>query len=182
MLNVLNFVLFQANWFACVLGAAHGWVWVGAVALFAVPLLHAWIARPHGRRELALVVVLVLGGGLIDTAYAWSGLIDYRANAGLTALAPLWILALWANFAIALNFSLGWLHGRPWLQAAFGAIGGPLAYLGGVKLGALSWGASQALCMAVLALVWAVATPAAFAAARWLGGGRAAPAVLGRPV
>lgn len=178
MQNLFNFALFQANWFACVLGAARGWAWVGALALVAVPALHAVLSGAHWRRELTLALALVAGGALIDSAYAFSGLIRYEANALTPALAPVWILALWANFSIALNWSLGWLHGRPWLQALFGAIGGPLAYVGGAKLGALGWGASPVLCLGVLAAVWALATPACFALARRLGGGPARGAGL----
>lgn len=174
MFNVFNFVLFQANWFACVLSAARGWVWVGAVCLVAVPAFHAWLCGSRWRPELLLAAGLVLGGGLIDTAYAWSGLIRYEANPLPSFLAPVWILALWANFASTLNHSLGWLRGRVLLQAAFGAVGGPLAYLAGVKLGALGWGAAPALCLSVLAAVWALATPAAFALARRLDAGGAA--------
>ena len=35
--------------------------------------------------------------------------------------APLWILALWAAFALTLTRSLAWLMRRPWLAALFGA-------------------------------------------------------------
>ena len=42
--------------------------------------------------------------------------------------APLWILCLWAAFALTLTRSLAWLMRRPWLAALLGALGAPLAY------------------------------------------------------
>ena len=54
----------------------------------------------------------------------------------LPMLAPAWILALWALFAIALREPLRWLHGRWPLAALLGALGGPLSYAGAERLGA----------------------------------------------
>ena len=62
------------------------------------------------------------------------------------------------NFAATLNVSMAWLRGRYLLAAVFGAIGGPLAYYSGAKLGA-----TEALPslngMLVLAVGWGVMTP-----------------------
>jgi hypothetical protein len=67
---------------------------------------------------------------------------------------------MWADFGLTLNSSLAWLQ-RRWLVAAvFGAIGGPLAYLAGVRIGAVSFSAPPAIVYAALALVWGVVTPA----------------------
>jgi hypothetical protein len=68
------------------------------------------------------------------------------------------MVGLWMNFAATLNVSMVWLRGRYLLAAVFGAIGGPLAYYGGAKLGA-----TEALPslngMLVLAVGWGVMTP-----------------------
>ena len=71
---------------------------------------------------------------------------------------PPWLIALWLNLAAALNFSLAWLKGRHLLAAAFGAVGGPLAYYGGAKLGGVvtmpgGWD------LLALAAGWAAMTP-----------------------
>jgi hypothetical protein len=65
---------------------------------------------------------------------------------------------MWGLFATILNVSLRWLRGR-WLIAAIaGGLGGPLAYYGGHRLGALEFGDQNAALIA-LALGWAVVTP-----------------------
>jgi hypothetical protein len=50
------------------------------------------------------------------------------------------------------------LRGRPALGAVLGLVGGPLAYLGGEKLGAVAL-VQPVPALAALAVVWALATP-----------------------
>jgi hypothetical protein len=52
-----------------------------------------------------------------------------------------------------------WLHGRYALAALLGAIGGPMAYFAGIRLGAAALLASDVVVYGVLAAVWAVAVP-----------------------
>ena len=78
------------------------------------------------------------------------------ASAWPAGLAPYWMLSLWIVFATTLNHSLRWLMNRPVAAALAGAIGGPLAYLAGAKLGALSI-VTPAVTLPFIALLW---TPA----------------------
>ena len=76
----------------------------------------------------------------------------------LRNVAPYWIVSLWGLFATLLNVSLRWMRGR-WVSAVFfGAVGGPGAYYGGLRLGALEFGKMPAGLVA-LAIGWAVLTP-----------------------
>ena len=136
---IVNFVAFQLGWFACVLGAASDWVAAGTAAALLIVGLHvALAARPTG--ELALVLVVSLIGGAWDSLLAWLRP-AFTTRSGLVApgLAPYWLVAMWALFATALNISLRWLRGRFVLAAVLGAIGGPVAYLSGQRLGALAF-------------------------------------------
>jgi len=154
---LVNFVAFQIGWFACVLGAAHGLPWAGtgvALAIVAWHLAHA--ARP--RAELALVLIAAGIGALWDSGLSALGWIRYPNGVLIEGAAPYWIVAMWMLFATTLNASLGWLKSRMALAVLFGALGGPLAYLGGAKLGALTFAAQDAALVA-LSLGWAVLTP-----------------------
>ncbi|HWR87050.1 MAG TPA: DUF2878 domain-containing protein, partial [Acidiferrobacterales bacterium] len=86
------------------------------------------------------------------------GWLAYPSGTLIAGTAPHWIVALWMLFAITLNVSLGWLKQRLFVAMLFGAIGGPLAYLGGAKLGALSFAAPTAALIA-LTIGWALFTP-----------------------
>ena len=161
---VTNVVLYQLGWFACVLGAAHGFPWIGplaAAAIIAWHLAHAARARP----ELALVACAVLLGALFDTLLVQAGWVHFSAGALIAGTAPCWMMALWAIFATTLNVSLRSLRTHPVLAMILGALGGPLAYFAGARLGAITFiDARPAL--GAIALGWAVLTPVLLLAAR----------------
>ena len=160
------FALFQAAWFACVLGAAHGRSGWGVLAVAAVVAL-TWAASNARGDELRLTALALLMGLVWDTALLQLGLLAYASPGPLPALAPPWILALWALFATLLRGPLTWLQGRPLLAAALGAAGGPLSYLAAVRLGAGAF-PDDARALLVLAVGWGVMTPALTEAARHL--------------
>jgi len=154
---LVNFVAFQLGWFACVLGAAHGLPWAGTGVALAIVAWHLTrAARP--RAEIGLVLIAAGIGALWDSGLSALGWIRYPSGVLIEGAAPYWIVAMWMLFATTLNVSLAWLRRNLPLAAVFGALGGPLAYLGGAKLGALTFGAQEAALVA-LALGWAVLTP-----------------------
>lgn len=154
-----NLIGYQLVWFATVIGAGCG-QWWPAVAAAAVFI--AWQMSLSSQRllELRLIAAAVAVGVLLDGGLAATGQLRYATDA--IALpsggAPVWILALWCAFALTLSQSLRWLQPRPWLSAAFGAIGGPLAYLGAARgFSAVSFAGDGWQALLWLAIGWAVA-------------------------
>lgn len=154
--NLVNFVAFQAAWFACVVGAARGWTSIGPLAVLIVIGLHlATTAAPA--REFALVAAVGLMGTLIDAVLVAGGLFRPIGQSGY--IPPLWFAALWPAFATLLNGCLRWMSGRYALGAVSGAVGGPLSYWAGARLGALRLNDNAALSVAAVATEWALVTP-----------------------
>jgi len=151
--RLFNFVAYQLAWFACVLGAAHDLAWAGTLFAVAVAALHLALRRDPA--ELRLVVSAAAIGFLVDSALARAQFVEF-ASADWTGWAPIWMVSLWMAFATTLNHSLRWLASRPWVAALAGAIGGPLAYLAGAKLGALTL-AAPTPALILIAGLWAVA-------------------------
>ena len=81
------------------------------------------------------------------------------------------MICLWLNFAATLNVSMAWLRGRYILAAAFGAVGGPLAYYSGARLGATE-ALPTTTGMLLLAIGWGIMTPLLVWLARALSGGK----------
>ncbi len=157
--RILNFILFQVIWFACVMGAAAGFGWQGALVAFALlPLNLRWV--PSVRSEVRLWIGVAVIGSAVETLVLQTGAFGYVSKLALwpAALPPLWIVALWVAFASLLRLSLAWLAGKPRLAALLGAIGGPLSIASGARLGAVDihdgW-----LAYSLIALEWAVLTP-----------------------
>ncbi len=159
-------MLFQIGWFACVLGAAKQMPWLG-VSFFALFLIWHLSQAKQAKLELMLVLIAIVIGGIFDQLMTQNKLLIYQAH-DFTALPPAWILALWAEFAMTLNVSLRWLkqiksrnmqlHWRWLIAVLFGAIGGPLAYMGAEKLGAVTLNSMPASHIA-LSVGWAILTP-----------------------
>lgn len=161
---VLNIVLFQLGWFACVLGAANGYASEGAIAAALIVAFHiARAARPPA--EAALAAIAAALGLAFESLLVQAGWVRFDAGVLLEGAAPYWMVALWALFATTLNESMRVLQARPWIAALFGAIGGPLAYYAGARMGALYFVQPVAL-LSALAVGWAVATPLLLSLAR----------------
>jgi hypothetical protein len=154
---LINFVAFEVGWFAVVIGAAHHHLRAGMAMALLVVLLHLCMSQ-RPLRELQLLLSVMLLGAVWDSALAANHVINYSAGQMLPSLAPVWIIAVWALFATSLNVSLVFLRGRLWLAALFGAIGAPLSFLGGMRLGSLQF-PHLATAMVVLAIGWAVLMP-----------------------
>jgi hypothetical protein len=176
---LLNFVAFQVAWLACVLGGANDRTLAGTLVVAAVIGLHLALAQ-RPRPEALLIVVAAVIGLIWDSWLVALGLMSYPTGNFAPGLAPYWIVAMWALFATSLNLSMAWLKGRPWLAALFGAVGGPLAYLAGARLGGLQM-SDPVLALGAQAFGWAVLFPLLTSlAARLNGFGPAPPAAWSR--
>jgi len=156
MSNLFNFLAYQVAWFAVILGAAHDYAWAGAVVALVVAAVH--LSRRPAPLEFKLIGAAVILGLIVDTTLVVTGQVHFDDN-GILPVAPYWMLSLWIVFATTLNHSLRWLMNRPVAAALAGAVGGPLAYLAGTKLGALTI-ATPAITLPFIALLW---TPAMIA-------------------
>ncbi|QVL48214.1 MAG: DUF2878 domain-containing protein [Thiocapsa sp.] len=167
---VVNLVAFQIAWFACVLGGAHGWPWLGVGVTALVVALHLWMSDGP-RREAMLLVLVGAIGAVWDGFLVRFGFLEYSSGMLLPWLAPVWIIAMWVAFATTLNVVLSWLKGRWTLAVVLGAIGGPLAFYGGHRLGAVAF-PDTFVAMAVLAGGWSFLMPlSAWLAQRFDGAG-----------
>ncbi len=142
----VNIGLNQTIWFLCVLGGNFG-------ALFALPLLVANIVFSKQKRaDLQLIGFLLLIGMLIDGSLQAIGFFSFTSP-GFPI--PLWLAVIWAALAALPHHSLAWMKRRRLVCMLFGALGGPLAYWAGVRLGAATFHLPLLTSLALLAFVWA---------------------------
>ncbi len=155
---VVNGALYQAGWLACVFGAAGGWPELGASLALALIGTHLWLAEER-RREALLVGAAGLLGLLLDTLQLRLGVFSYPSGTPVAGLAPPFIVVLWMQFGTLFHYCFRWLSGRYLLGAALGLVGGPLSFLAGERIGAISFSPPRAASFALLGLVWALALP-----------------------
>ena len=133
---IINFVGFQLLWAAAVFGGAREMSWPSWTVL-AVMLAGQWWFDPRWSKNVAMLLWGLVLCLLLEPIWLSSGLLAYTGWQH-PWLAPAWIWALWLGFAVSFHYSLNWLCGRPWLGAAFGAIGGVFSVTMGMRLGAAS--------------------------------------------
>jgi hypothetical protein len=154
---VVNFIAFQIGWFAAVLGAGHGMPWLSVVIIPLVLIINL-VMSADWRQELIVALTAGVIGFAVDTALVSAGIFAPVPFLVPHPFSPLWMVMLWVNQATTLNSCLAWLRGRYLAGALFGAVGGPLAYLSGAKLGAATLPSTNGLF--ILGITWAVAFPA----------------------
>lgn len=145
---ILNALLFQLGWFACVFGAQRPWLLLLAGACLVAHFLWICSWREDGR----LVLGVLLFGCLLDSSLLHLGVLAFPGD---SPLLPGWLALLWALFATTLKHSLAWSARPWWLGALLGALGGPLSYYAGAQLADVGMPLGTWPTLAVLAGIWA---------------------------
>lgn len=140
----LTAVGFDLYWFMVVLFRERGLVlWLGLAIL-------ACFMLPAAQRLCALM--LTAAGSGLDALWALTGLIDFRGE----ALLPLWMLALWLMFAVMWTHLTCSTSLRGWLLVIMATGGGPIAYLIGERLGAITFLEPTFIVLGLMATGWLV--------------------------
>jgi hypothetical protein len=156
---ILNVVFFQILWHACVGGGGYGYWWLGLPVLAVFCAYHFRVSR-WKMADLQLLLIAVLLGGIGDSVLALGNIVKFQTALPFASLAPIWIVVLWAGFALTINHSMAWFKGKFWAAVAFGFFGGPLAYYGAARVyKSVVITADPMLAYGVLALLWAIMTP-----------------------
>ncbi|MEM7253532.1 MAG: DUF2878 domain-containing protein [Pseudomonadota bacterium] len=154
---IANLIAFNLCWLANVLGAAKGYPWLGPMVTAVWVVIHFAVLDVRHQTNWRLVAVAAGFGYVADSLLVLSGHLAFTDVASLGYPSAVWMVALWIAFACTLDHSMQWLQRKWWLPPVFGAIGGPLAYFGGERLGALM--PLAPLDLAWVGLVWLVGLP-----------------------
>lgn len=156
---ILNIVLFQAGWFACLLLSGIYPVLITAIILCA----HYTIVVPKTQRfpETVLLFKALVIGFLLEVFYLYFGiLVKVGGESPLSLLPPVWLLLIWVLFATTFRHGLLWLKHKPWLSALFAAVAAPISYYSGAALNtAMDLGESTGVSLLVIAISWALVFP-----------------------
>lgn len=164
--SLLNYLFYQAGWFACVLGAAAGRPWSGFLVAAALVGAHLWLSadRPRDLRRIAIALAT---GSTVEIVQIAAGTYQFTSGTVYAALPPPWLLIMWAQMATTFDFSLRPIVRRPVAAIGFGALGGPLAFLAGERLGAVTLQRPLAPGLILLSVTWAAALGVLAFAERW---------------
>ncbi len=140
-------------------GAGRGYWWLGLPVLAAFIGYHFWISDCK-KADAQLLLISIILGFIADSALVQLGLLRFEQALPWAGFAPIWIVSLWAGFALTLNHSMSFFQTRPALAVIFGFLGGPLAYYVAANIWKAAVFTAPALHVyGALALVWALMTP-----------------------
>ena len=150
LFKILNFVLFQAGWFAAAL-MKDGSVWI----MLGLIVLH-FVISPSKKADAKLLLLLLPIGLTLEIAMIYLGLVSFNSALVL----PIWMIALWSLLILSFNHSLKWLRELPMLwQVVLSGGFGLASYVAAQKFQALSIGDPQLWFGVAIALVWAIQLP-----------------------
>jgi Protein of unknown function (DUF2878) len=155
---VMNTLIFQMGWWACVVGV--GLDHEIPALLFCCALIYFNLTRsimPITEIKLGLSAWLL--GVVIDSVLQYASVINFYGWA-LGSLSPFWLWMIWILFASTLNTSLALLKKSPLILSAFtGLVFGPITYIAGAKLGAASFDNTFSNII-ILGVTWMLTMPA----------------------
>ncbi len=167
MARLLNAILYQTGWFACVLGAAFSRPGIGTSIALVLIGVHLYLTTERAK-QLKLMGIAACVGLIVDSTLLALGVYRFPGEAPLDVLPPLWLTVLWIQFATTFRYCFGWLSSRYLLSAVFGLAGAPLAFLGGEQLGAVEILPPQPTNLVLLGGLWCLAIPLLIAASDWI--------------
>ncbi len=168
--KIINFVLFQAAWFACVISGAHQTSLIAVAVSAPVIVISLWMRKENLKSDLLLLACIAGIGFCIDSLNLAAGVFSLNGSPYPKFVCPLWLVMLWVVFGTTLRGSLSWLAGRYWLSAALGAMAGTPSYFAGAKMGAVTMNSNWIFTAISLTVSWALVMPLLI----WLAHGRSA--------
>lgn len=152
---LLNLVAYDACWTVAMFGAGRAWWWAGPV-LIVLSTAGQLLLGPSPARLGAIILAGSAVGVISDIAASALGLFTFN---GSRAQFVLVFFALWINFGTTLTPTLRFLWRRPLGAALLGAVGGPLAYWVGRKIGAITLADNQLAPLAWCSVQYGLLTP-----------------------
>ena len=165
---MVNFILFQIGWFACVISAARQLEWLALLSIGICIAIHLSIVKDR-MSELQIILTAGLMGLIIDSTLISLGVFIPEFSIGVGGIAPLWLVGMWMLFGITINHSLRWLNQRYFIAAVMGFVFAPVAYLAGQRLGALTFPSDYPDYISLLAIgsCWIFVTPLLLVSTRY---------------
>lgn len=152
---IANAVLFQLIWFVCVQGDN-----VAALLATGIGLTIHWCWFSRRLKEWSLVLVFISIGIVWESIVSSTALIRFSNSmllgAEALAIAPLWLVCLWAAFAITLKHSMAWLANSTLLRSLLCFVFVPCSYYAGALLSNSAFPLGTSTGLAAEAFIWAI--------------------------
>lgn len=152
-----NAIIFQALWFASILGAKASMAWP-AILLLLTLVCWGFVFSKQIQTDLRMLIVGVLVAFSVEPIWIGQGLVIYPLQPE-SYFPPLWIVALWAGFAVSFNHSLRWLREKYLLCTVLGGFGSICSITAAFRLDAIALPQGWLAFVIQYGIVWAIIVP-----------------------
>ena len=158
--KVVNGVVFQVNWFACIF--ANTTVLISGTAIL---LLFHFALIDRSAKQWSILLIIAIVGYAADSLLAAFGMIVFSPSSSLTfngsdiAVAPLWLFCLWLSFSTCLHYAFSFLHQRLPLTLFLCASVIPFNYYIGANFRNAVFAEPSWLALTLIAAYWAILLP-----------------------
>ena len=159
-----NALGFQLVWWVLILYGPESPA-LAVTVLVAWASAHLWLSPCRGL-DLRLMLLLAAVGPWLDVGIEAAGWLHYHGVRVVEGWATVWIVGLWAAFALTVNHSLRGILAHRLLALGFGGLGGALAYAAGTRFGAGTLPPEPVGALLGIGAVWAAVLALL---SRWLG-------------
>ena len=148
---IINALLFQAGWFACVIGGNTIAVIATALILFIhLSYLTNW------KKEREILAITLLLGSATDSFLSHLGILVFTGD---SLLIPPWLACLWLLFGTTIRHCLAWTSRYKLAGMLTGAIAGPCSYYAGAQLSGVGLAKPLWQPLLTLTIIWSLMIP-----------------------
>ncbi len=159
-IKIYDIIGFKICWLLCAFCSVWEQPYLGPVVTLLFILIHLYIVD-FKKRDIKIILIAIICGLILDSIFSIFNIIDYKGGfLTLYNIAPLWILSMWAGFALTMLYALDSIKTKYFISALLGLIGGPLSYSAGVGIGSLSIQSNFAYIL--LSISWGAIVPLLF--------------------
>ena len=98
MVQIVNYLLYQIGWLACIGGVALGDRKIGMLVAFGLIGAHLWLATDR-RTQLTLMLITAFVGLIVDSTLISSGAVWFPFGSLISWMPPFFMTVLWMQFA-----------------------------------------------------------------------------------
>ncbi len=159
---LLHTVIYYIAWFAGIILAARGHVWISSLIVVICILLQLYWEYSTGKdlQGLGMFLAIVVSISIVfDSILVYTGIIIYSANPISPYLTPPWMIMIWISFAVTLYATLSRLFNHLFLLGFLSCLGFALAFRFGGNLGAAFFPYGNNRTCIFIGIIWGFTLP-----------------------
>ena len=152
----INGLFIYLYWWVSFWGASVSKYYIGPILAIGYFIIHFFIIKDK-KKEFKYMLFCIIFGFLLESLFYYTDFINYKGI--LTekySIIPLWVITLWAGYALTVFHSFKWLYGRYYLSLFIGGFFAPLIYVSGNGMGCIIFKYDIMTSYLILLPIWSV--------------------------